>query len=136
MIKPKFIARVKNGRLAFLDQSAFNSYLWQFKADEDLDVTVSKRRKDRSTNQNNWYWGAVLPTIAHATGHTSEELHEVYKRLFLKKKVITYHGRDIPIPGSTTEADTAEFTEYIERIRAHAAMELGINIPDPQAYDE
>ncbi len=39
------------------------------------------------------------------------------------------------IGGSTTRMNKLEFGEYCEAIRQWAAMELGINIPDPGEYE-
>lgn len=131
-IKPRFLAKVKDGKLAFKNEVAVNSFLWKFKAEDELDVIISRRTRQRSLPQNAYYWGVVLPVIAHETGHTCEELHEIYKRMFLTRKILKYKGKEYHTPGSTTDCNTMEFGEYMMKICAEAAS-LGINIPDPNS---
>lgn len=133
-LKPRFRAKVVEGKLTFRDPPAFYAHLWKFKPEDELVVTVDRPFRQRSLRQNAYYWGVVLRVVAKETGHTEEELHEIYKRMFLPRKVIQYKGKDFPVPGSTTESDSVEFTEYIERVRAEAAT-LGIQIPNPDQVD-
>ena len=133
MITPKFIATVVNGRLHPRNIVAFNAYIWKFKENEELDVTVKKRERQRSLPQNSWYWGGILPVIAHETGHTVEELHEIFKRKFLPRQEIKYRGQSIFIPGSTANLTSEQFSIYIERIRTEAA-DMGIRIPEAGDY--
>lgn len=129
-IRPSFLAKVKKGVLTFKNEPAVNAYLWKFGPEEELEVAIGKRRRQRSLPQNSWYWGVVLPVIAHETGHSAEELHEIFKRMFLTRKIIKYRNKDFQLPGTTTDLNTMEFSEYVERVRAEAAL-MGINIPDP-----
>lgn len=128
-IKPRFAARIEKGHLVFSNADAVSAYLRGFVTGQELDVTISKRTKPRSTSQNSWYFGGILPVISRETGHTVEELHEIFKRKFLDRKIIKYRDQNIAVPGSSADCTTQEFSEYIERIRAEAA-ELGIQIPD------
>lgn len=114
------------------DETIFNAFLWKLKDGEEVKVKVTRRRKDRSLDQNAYYWGAVLPVISHETGHTEEELHEIFKRLFLPPRITELHRMRIKLPGSTANLSVAEFYEYVEKVRAWAATELSINIPDPE----
>lgn len=129
---PTFAAIVKKGRLLMRDETIWNSFLWKLKDGEEVKVRVTKQKKDRSHDQNAYYWGAVLAVISHETGHTPEELHEIFKRLFLPPRIVELHGMKIKLPGSTANLSVAEFYEYVERIRSWAATELSINIPDPE----
>lgn len=129
-MKAKFAATIKNGELVFLNKRTLDAHLASFGENEPLDVTISPHRKDRSSQQNRYYWGVVLKTIAEHTGHTEMELHEVFKRMFLPPKIITYRGTQVRLPNSTTQANTLEFTDYLERIRAEAGI-MGIEIPTP-----
>ena len=78
----------------------------------------------------------VLKTISIDTGHTEQELHDILKA-YIPKKTIPFTKKDgsiinVAVPRSTTELSTAEFSEYIERIRAKFAMEFGIIIPEAE----
>lgn len=96
-----------------------------------LVLNVDIERAHRSLDQNAYLWGVVYREVAIHTGHTEEELHRIFKRMFLPPKFILWKGIQIKTPGSTAELNKPEFGEYIERIRAEVAN-LGITIPDPQ----
>lgn len=130
MLKHKFRGTIKDRKLVILDRVALDEYIASLPEGTEVGLIIAKRQKDRSDRQNGYYWGVVLKLIAKDTGHTEEELHEIFKRKFLPPKVVTYRGVGIKMPSSTTEASTLEFTDYIERIRAEAGT-MGITIPDP-----
>jgi hypothetical protein len=102
-----------------------------FENNDGKSVIIKRETGKRSNSQNEWYWGVVLPTIAKSTGSTAQNLHEIFKRMFLPPKFITYGDKEIRIAGSTTDLNKNEFGDYIERIRAEVATS-GITIPDPK----
>ena len=124
---PIFQATIESGKLVLKEREAYLSFLNTL--DGEVEVVVRKPRKNRTTPQNDYYWGIVLPTIAESTGSTKEELHEVFKRMFLTARIIKYREKEIRVPGSTALISTKEFVEYIERIIVEAG-ELGITIPE------
>ena len=83
----------------------------------------------RSGRQNDWYW-VILEQISRDTGNSTDDLHRLFKGLFLPKKVVKLGGKEYTMSGSTTEQNKIQFGEYIEKIRAHVAQ-FGIVIPDP-----
>jgi hypothetical protein len=72
--------------------------------------------------------------IAADTGSEPEEVHDAMKLRFL----LVSKGRLGVTLKSTTDLSTVEFEEYLEKVRAYAAMELRITIPLPNevAMDE
>lgn len=92
-------------------------------------VEISKPASVRSVQQNRYLWGVVYQTIAEHTGHSTEEIHMAVKNLFLPRKFIALGSREVEISKTTTELDTAEFSHYIEQVRAWAAQELRCSIP-------
>ena len=94
-------------------------------------VTLSKETKQRTNPQNSWLWGAVYPAIADWSGHSVDEIHEAMKALHGHKTLVTLpgHAQEL-VPRSTRDYTTDEFSEYVERVRAWAAMQ-GLDIPDP-----
>lgn len=142
-IIPKFNATYKRGHTVLDFKDAYDRYCRaNFKEGDKLVITVKKYRKIRSTgapgetgNQNGWYWDVVLPIISEWSGHTVDELHEIYKSLYApKKRYLMKDGREVTIAKSTGDMDTLEFTEYVERIRADVG-EQGVVIPDPVKVD-
>lgn len=94
-------------------------------------LIIKPDRHPRSDLQNRYYWGCVLTEIAAETGHTTEELHEVFKEMFLERKFTAIKGKEYPQAKTTTTLSTLEFMEYIDRITAFVA-EWGISVPPPE----
>lgn len=94
-----------------------------------LVVSIEQETGKRSYNQNSYLWGVVYKVIADNTGSSENELHEIFKRMFLPPEFISWKETQIKVPGSTSKLDKIEFGNYIERIRAEVAN-LGIIIPD------
>jgi hypothetical protein len=88
--------------------------------------------RPRSSPQNRYYFGVVLSLISSETGHSPEELHEIFKAKYLPVKQIKIAGKLYHIPGTTKELMTSEFEEYLEKIRRFAAQTFSISIPDPE----
>lgn len=128
-----FWAEVANGQLKIKNRKAFDDYLASLTG--DVVVAVGKHRKPRSIDQNGWYWGCILKLMSEVTGHTEKELHEAMKQRF-NCKAITVGKQVVPIPGTTSDMNTMEFSEYCERVRAFAAAELNLVIPDPDKWHE
>lgn len=130
--KIELIATARNGKLVFADQAVANALIWKIKEDEQVVVTIKRRTKSRSDNQNRYYWGAVIATISAETGVDPDDVHEAMKRKFLEPEYKEFAGMKWKIPGSTSKLDTSAMTTYLEQVRAWAGTEFGINIPDPE----
>ena len=142
-VHPKFSATYRKGQTVLDHKEPYQKYCSaNFKEGDRLTIVVKKLRRIRSSgqagekgNQNGYYWGVVLAIISQETGHTVDELHEIYKAMFAPKKRYTMpSGNEVVIAKSTAEMDTLEFTEYVERIRADAG-EMNITIPDPEKVE-
>lgn len=94
-----------------------------------MNINLDKAR--RSLDQNSLYH-LYLDVIANETGHTSEELHRIFKGLFLPKKKVTLNGKDYMLAGSTTELNKVDFGIYLDRICA----ETNIPIPEEKKASE
>jgi hypothetical protein len=99
-------------------------------------VEVTRYVKRRTNNQLAWYWVAVVPAVADHLSRgrvlplSKDQAHYVLKAAFIGQEE-TPLG---PAPISTGTLSAAQFSEYVERIRAHAASEWGLNIPSPDEY--
>lgn len=122
-IAPTFHGRVEGGKLQINNLSAFNKWLATLKG--PVEITVKKKRKDRTLNQNSYYW-VCLTIIAEELGYYPEELHDTFKAMFL----VDYSGK-LPVVRSTTRLNTVEFSDYFEKVAREAAI-LGIVLPDPE----
>ena len=95
----------------------------------------------RSSPQNRYYWGAMLPIVKDGLKGvgiemSKEQTHEMLKYKFIKREFITSDGDILQSIGSTTELSTKEFNEYIESIQIWSAEYLNVNIPDPNEQTE
>ena len=110
--------------------------------DGPIQVVIKKKRKRRSLDQNNYYWGCLVPALKSAfsewspeTGWTSEMVHEYLKNRFLPQvrewgETVTPDGEAIPEPATTKKLTTIEFSHYKELIQLWAST-MDILIPDP-----
>jgi hypothetical protein len=121
---PLFNATTDGSKLIFEAPIRVSNYLRTLK-EQKLEVIVRKLRSQRSTLQNNYYFGVVVEILSKHTGYTSDEMHEILKYKFLKVK-----GKMEYIQ-STTKLTTAEFESYLEKIKQWAALDLDCYIPDP-----
>lgn len=94
------------------------------------EVSVRKIRAQRSNNQNNYYFGVVCKVLGDYFGYEPDEMHEALKLKFLQVGAV-----DVPTLKSTTKLNTAEFEDYLERIRRWAAIDYSIAIPLPNEVE-
>ena len=123
------------GKLTILDyvKESIKRYCLTLKGKE-VDIIIRKHRKNRTNDQNNYYFGVVLPILAEYFGHDNiENMHEEMKELFNPIESKVKPGKKIG--GSTAKMSTEEFmaseTSYVERICRWAATEYSIYIPPP-----
>lgn len=120
-----------------------------------LEVIVHEKKKDRSAEQNRYYW-QILTIISDELGLSKNEAHDLYKRKFLIKIFERDHSgfakminairkvhtegfkQDAKVMGdqivkltSTTSATTKQFSEYLKDILQDAANN-GIALPRPE----
>lgn len=126
---------VKDGELVIRNQRGWRRALAAFRRCEVV-VTIECRHATRSVNQNAWYWAQVVGLVAEHTGHTPDEIHEIYKAMFLPKQLAIVDGNgeiqgEYVIGGSTTKLNRLQFGEFCEQARKWAAETLSVDIPDP-----
>jgi hypothetical protein len=96
-------------------------------AGKPLAVTVSEHKAKRSAEQNKLYWSRLNQIAEQAwidgKQFSAEAWHEFYRAKYIGMEE-TPDGRRIGI--STTSLSVAEFSDYLERITAHAVTEFGI----------
>lgn len=110
---------------------AYLDWNWQENALEGcpLVVEIQPEKTKRSIQQNRRYFGGTIAQIAEQAAvdgrkYAKEVWHEHMCRLFIGVE---------PIPGggltgiSSTTLDVKEFAEFIEKVEAYAAQELGVS---------
>lgn len=123
-----FFAKAENGELNFSNKKVIRDFLSSINK-KDVWVRIERMTGKRSDNQNSFYW-MYLTVIANETGHTENDLHELFKRIFLPPEYKKILGREIKMPATTTKLDKNEFSEYLDRICA----ETNVPIPDSKLF--
>ena len=132
--KYKFHGRVKEGKLRVYAPKDLNKRVERLNGKE-VTVTIQEKLNNRTTKQNSYYWAVVdmiAGTIREAGQNiTIDEVHELLKSKFNTKEV-SYKGNKLHDLGeSTTDLNTAEFNEYILKIKVWCLEFLSLEIPDP-----
>lgn len=124
-------AKVENRRVIHLDPHKWNKQLIGLEG-EVVQITIEKRKKPRSNEQNRYYWGVVVKAISIYTGYTANEAHDALREHFLSIPT----DNALRLIKSTTSLSTVEFEEYMMTIREWAsAQEPPVYIPLPQEVD-
>ena len=135
----KYFGKVDDGKLTIFQRNDMVSGL-QNLGSGFVEIIIRLAGK-RSSPQNRYYWGAMLPIVKEGLKGvgiemSKEQTHEMLKYRFLKREFITTDGDILQSIGSTTELSTKEFNEYIESIQIWSAEYLNVNIPDPNEQTE
>lgn len=112
-------------------------------------VEIRPYKKNRSEQQNRYYW-AIITIIAADLGLTKDEMHDEYKERFLLPIFIRDDSGYAEMVGavlaadsglmrqvvkltSTTQCSVKQFGEYLDEIK-HNACGLGIRLPLIEDY--
>lgn len=132
-ISPIFYGTVKDRRIIFDTETFKRRFDERLRQLEGKKITLSLTRytKRRSLNQNNYYWGAIIPMIADQVGMLDEDVHDALRMMFLKD-----HSKKLPTIKSTAELSKGEFVEYLIDIENWATSFLEIEKwPDPEEWE-
>lgn len=127
-LAPIWRGNIEEGKLKLTQPELFRKYLQSLRG--EVELIVRKWKKRRTSNQNNYYWGVIIPILCDSIGYDSEEMHEALKWKFLKNR----EKKNLVTVKSTAGLSTVEFKNYIEEIVRWSAQE-GIIIPDPNQVD-
>lgn len=139
-MKLQYWARVdEEGKLLISNKKKFQREVLATFPGKEVTLTIERRKKRRSSEQNAYLWGVVYTHALEGfkqlgnLGLTTEDIHEFFKGEFLKGRKLKLKGgmaKDL-IP-STRELDTMAMSDYIEQIKIFSAEMLNINIPDAE----
>lgn len=136
--KLTYTGRVDENGKAILPGAKMRIEIARLFTGKEIEVTIRKKRKRRSTEQNRYYWGVVVPLIQSGLKEigefvTIEDTHEILKIKFLRRQRVDENTGEVIFErtASTADLSTVEFLEYIERCALFAAEWLGVTIPEP-----
>ena len=117
--------RVVDHKMIDFPKEQYAEYLLNLK-NGFYEFILRKQSKQRSIEQNKYYWAVVVKILAEHFGYMPEEMHGVLKFHFVRTL-----GCD-----SSTELSTYEFSiEFIEKIRTWAQTEFNVYIPAPGEFE-
>jgi hypothetical protein len=96
-----------------------------------LVVTIETYESIRTLEQNRLYWATLREIAASAVvdgkRFPQDTWHEFFKSEYIGLEEVTLpNGQVLKRPVSTTTLNKAQFSEYVERVMAYAATELGL----------
>lgn len=126
-----FSAVVVNGKplLKPEETKMLNSWL-RGKNGKTVWMMFDDRRPPRTMLQNNYLW-LLYDYVSDHTGSTSEEVHAEMRQYLPRFYTKDAEGNEIEVEKSTTRLTTKEFNKYIAELKAWAAREHGITLPEP-----
>ncbi|MDD5068065.1 MAG: hypothetical protein PHN89_00490 [Candidatus Pacebacteria bacterium] len=138
--KPKFFGSIWKGDVVHNDPEKIKKYLSQFEDGQEVEITIGKKRKVRTsgqpgelTNFNGYYWGVIVRMIADEMGEIDQDyVHGVIQIAAGNFKISKYGDK---IPKGTKNMTGAEFSDYCSRCRIWASKELGLSIPEPNEVE-
>jgi hypothetical protein len=136
--------------LVYNDPDGIKQYLARFDDGEEVEMTIGKRFKARTsgqpgedTNFNGYYWAVIIKMISDATGELGDddEIHLLLQMMFNKKGISVIDPKtkviiNVEVPRGTSNLSGAEFADFCSKCRIWAAIpgnvtEHGIYIPEP-----
>ena len=110
---PKWSVQIDNrGKVAFTNPAEWEAFKVPFYGKE-MDIILKKRVKDRSRQEERYYYGVVVPRVAEAMDITREAAHDFMAGLFLKVEEKTSTGIRYERVMSTTELGDARYDQYV-----------------------
>lgn len=108
---------------------------------KDVVLTLAKPRKTRTTPQNAYYWGIVLPLVQQGLLDATGELrsfNDIHYKILLpmfapvNEIVNKSTGEVLEERITSSGMTTTQFCGYINDIQKWGAEFLGTDIPDPE----
>lgn len=101
-------------------------------------LTITRQVKHRSLEQNRlmWMW---FKCIEMELGQPSQDIHDHYCKKFLSREIADPTTGEVErVYSGTRDMNTAQMTDFLNKVQADAAVELYINLPLPSdlGYDE
>lgn len=130
------LAYIKQGRLTIENRKRLIDLVLAAK-DGQYRLTLSRNYPIRSINENNYYWGTVIPAFMRGYKdengiETNEETAHWLLAKYCNGKSIPF-GNEIEIVGqSTSKLVTVEYEAYLERCRHLIAEFYNIEVMMPE----
>lgn len=121
-----------NGEIA--DMGALHAWLdksvkWLTNGRHTLEIKRSVKKRSLAQNKLMWLWFACIES---ETGQYAQDIHDYYCFKFLPKEIADLKtGEMMRVGGHTSTLTSEAFTDFLNKVQADAASELGITLPVP-----
>ena len=106
----------ERGVLEMNDRKSMIGAMSQFPRGASVVVSVKVARERRSNQQSRYWHGVVIPIFADHCGNTHEEMKDALALELIPKEVTDIKtGEIVKVPGHTSELNTKEFNELVEK---------------------
>ena len=106
-----------------------------------IEVIFRRQKRIRSSEQNRYYWGVVLPYALQGfidAGNPLqypqdlETVHSFFKSRYIPGRTVAdAHGEEHQLPPTTTDLGKSDFADYLAQIAQFCAEYLNTVIPEP-----
>lgn len=113
-----------------LDRDMVISGIKRLDITKSYTVEITQKKRIRTISQNRLYrlW---LVCISFETGTDADVLHEIFKEKFLEPEIIELF--DVKTKRyTTTNLNTIQFKNYLDKIQIFVLTELTISLPTPE----
>lgn len=131
----KWPAEVRGGKIHVVPRQEFDAYIGANFEGKKVSVTVAEVKQQRSINQNNYYWGVIIPIASDEMGVTPVEAHHLLGDEFLRYEKVTKDGIRRTMIRSTSDLNTAEAEDYYTQCRQFMSREFNAYIPLPNEVE-
>jgi hypothetical protein len=122
---------ITGGQLRLEGRRVFEQAMRRF-ADGPVAVRVSAGKRPRTSNQNRYFHGVLIPVLAQHCGYRLDEMKDALALELIPHEVVDLKTGEVRlVPGHTSQLTVSEFNTLIERAQQLAA-ELGCYVPDPR----
>jgi len=111
-----------------------------------IEVIFRKQKRFRSSEQNRYYWGVVLPYALQGfidAGNMLqypqdlETIHAFFKARFIKgRTIVDANGEEHVLPPTTTDMSNSEFMDYMAQVSQFYAEYHNTANPEPGEQKE
>ena len=124
----KVVTMKKDGERLTFDQEL--PYIFSLLSNGTYSITIKRANQKRSIPQNDlmWMW---LTCIERETGTPKDDVYMYYCKRYLMK-TIQIGDKQERIYNTSSKLTSEEMTEFLNKIQADAATELGIRLPLPE----
>lgn len=143
-MKLQYNARVEDGKLLVSNKAKMVHELREELEGKPVTITIEKKRKKRSNQQNAYIWGVLYPAALEALneagnyGLNINDIHEFFKKRYLdngKEIVLPETGEVLKMEPSTTYCTVGEMMEYIMEIQKFLSEFFGYVVQDMEMVE-